>query len=57
VFKGVFNTQTQERKKKKASEFEKKVENKLLELGVQFVTEDDIRDKMGGLYPYKNLNI
>eukprot|EP00026_Physarum_polycephalum_P003719 Phypoly_transcript_03733.p1 GENE.Phypoly_transcript_03733~~Phypoly_transcript_03733.p1 ORF type:complete len:395 (+),score=78.77 Phypoly_transcript_03733:1111-2295(+) len=50
LFKGVVTTQTQERKKKKASEFEKKVEEKLLELGVQFVTEEDIRTKMGGIF-------
>ena len=41
---------TQERKKKKAAEFEKQVENKLLELGVKFLTEEHIRNKMGGMY-------
>jgi len=49
LYKTIISSTT-ERKKKKATEFEKRVENKLVELSVKFVTEDDIRTKMGGVY-------
>jgi hypothetical protein len=44
-------TRTTEQKKKRASEFEKQVEERLLKLGVQFSTEEDLRTNMGGVYP------